>query len=102
VSQAKDVLKCPLYPNREELNKSLRRQYGEDLDSFSTGKIKANWLSINKEMQRLKTSMREDIIKLFAPLVWHHFRLPADGSWTQQVGVLTALFSFFAVVRWKI
>ena len=60
VSQAVNVLKSyPLYPTRDELNKTLRRQYGEDLDTFGAGKTKANWLALNHETQVREVRCRE-------------------------------------------
>lgn len=67
------------------LDGTCRRQYGEDLESFSTGKTKANWLFINRETQRLRAVVRDEVVKLLAPAVFRHLDLPSDHPWTRQV-----------------
>ena len=85
------VIYCTLTQCLRVLFEYFRRQYGEDLDSFITGKTKANWLLINHETNRLKTVIREDIIKLLTPLVCRSLCLPADALWTKQVTQLVML-----------
>jgi hypothetical protein len=67
---------------------TYRRQYGEDLESFSTGKTKTNWLFINNETQRLRAAVRDQVMKLLAPAVLRHLHLPSNHPWTRQVFTL--------------
>jgi hypothetical protein len=64
---------------------TCRRQYGEDLESFSTGKTKTNWLSINNETHRLRAAVRDQVVKLLAPAVFRYLDLPSNHPWTRQV-----------------
>ena len=92
VSQAEKVLSCPLYPTCDQLNKTLRRQYGEDLDSFNSGKTRRNWLAVNLETQELKSLLRKEIINVIAPLLQQELKLSADSSWTGQVSIGDVFF----------
>ena len=67
---------------------TYRRQYGEDLESFSTGKTRTNWLSIDNETHRLRAAVRDQVVKLLAPAVLRHLDLPSNHHWTRQVPTL--------------